>query len=42
VSTAPLLGLLLTLMVVSILANWILRLVGRWLAPWYEERTALA
>jgi ABC-type nitrate/sulfonate/bicarbonate transport system permease component len=42
VSTAPLLGLLLTLMGISILANWILYLVGRWLAPWYEERTAPA
>jgi ABC-type nitrate/sulfonate/bicarbonate transport system permease component len=42
VSTAPLLGLLLTLMAVSIAANWTLHLVGRWLAPWYEERTAPA
>lgn len=42
VSTAPLLGLLLTLMVVNILANWTLYLVGRWLAPWYEARTVLA
>jgi ABC-type nitrate/sulfonate/bicarbonate transport system permease component len=42
VSTAPLLGLLLTLMGVSILANWTLYLVGRWLAPWYEDRTAPA
>ena len=41
-STAPLLGLLLTLMVVSILANTALRLVGKRLAPWYEERSAVA
>lgn len=41
-STAPLLGLLLTLMVVSILANTTLRLVGRRLAPWYHERSAVA
>jgi ABC-type nitrate/sulfonate/bicarbonate transport system permease component len=41
-STAPLLGLLLTLMVVSILANTTLRLVGRRLAPWYDERSAVA
>ena len=40
-STAPLLGLLLTLMVVSILANTALRLVGKRLAPWYEERSAV-
>ena len=39
-STAPLLGLLLTLMVVSIAANTTLRLVGRQLAPWYDERSA--
>jgi ABC-type nitrate/sulfonate/bicarbonate transport system permease component len=42
VSTAPLLGLLLTLMVISILANWTLYLAGRWLAPWYEERAVPA
>jgi ABC-type nitrate/sulfonate/bicarbonate transport system permease component len=41
-STAPLLGLLLTLMVVSVLANTTLRLVGRRLAPWYDERSAVA
>ena len=41
-STAPLLGLLLTLMVVSILANTALRLVGKRLAPWYEERSTVA
>jgi ABC-type nitrate/sulfonate/bicarbonate transport system permease component len=37
-STAPLLGLLITLMAVSILANSALRTAGRRLAPWYEER----
>jgi len=42
VSTAPLLGLLFTLMGVSILANWLLRVTGRWMAPWYEERMAPA
>ncbi len=41
-STAPLLGLLLTLMVVSVLANTTLRLIGKRLAPWYEERSAVA
>ena len=37
-STAPLLGLLITLMVVSLLANTLLRMTGRRLAPWYEEQ----
>jgi len=37
-STAPLLGLLITLMAVSILGNSALRTAGRRLAPWYEER----
>jgi ABC-type nitrate/sulfonate/bicarbonate transport system permease component len=37
-STAPLLGLLITLMVVSLLANTALRVAGRRLAPWYEEQ----
>ncbi|MSP89204.1 MAG: ABC transporter permease subunit [Alphaproteobacteria bacterium] len=40
ISTAPLLALLVTLMLVSIAANEVLRVTGRWLAPWYEERTA--
>jgi ABC-type nitrate/sulfonate/bicarbonate transport system permease component len=39
-STAPLLGLLFTLMLVSLLANETLRWFGRWLAPWYNERSA--
>ena len=40
IETGPLLGLLFTIMVVSVLATWCLRLAGRWLAPWYEEKTA--
>jgi ABC-type nitrate/sulfonate/bicarbonate transport system permease component len=42
ISTAPLLGLLLTLMAVSIFSTWLLRLAGDWLAPWYKARTAPA
>jgi NitT/TauT family transport system permease protein len=41
-STAPLLGLLITLMVVSLLATTALRMAGRRLAPWYEERRSPA
>lgn len=41
ISTAPLLALLLTLMAVSIAATQLLRLTGRRLAPWYEQRMAL-
>jgi len=41
-STAPLLGLLITLMGVSLLATTLLRVVGRHLAPWYEERRSPA
>lgn len=37
-STAPLLGLLITLMAVSLLANTLLRMTGQRLAPWYEEQ----
>ena len=40
VSTATLLALMLTLMAVGIAANELLRLVGRRLAPWYEEKFA--
>jgi ABC-type nitrate/sulfonate/bicarbonate transport system permease component len=40
ISTAPLLALLVTLMLVSIAANELLRAAGRMLAPWYEERIA--
>jgi ABC-type nitrate/sulfonate/bicarbonate transport system permease component len=39
-STAPLLALLVTLMLVSIAANAALRRAGIWIAPWYEERMA--
>lgn len=39
-STAPLLGLLITLMAVSMLANAALSVAGRRMAPWYEERRA--
>ncbi len=42
VSTAPLLGLLLTLMIVGMVANRALRWAGRRLAPWYEERMVVS
>lgn len=38
VSTAPLLGLILLLMVLGVCANWVLLQTSRILAPWYEER----
>ena len=38
VGTSPLLGLLLTLMIVSLLLNWLLREAGCRLAPWYEQQ----
>jgi ABC-type nitrate/sulfonate/bicarbonate transport system permease component len=38
IDTAPLLGLLLTLMIVSVLFSQALRAAGRWLAPWYEQQ----
>jgi len=41
-STASLLALLMTLMLVSVGANEILRLAGRKLAPWYDEQIGLA
>jgi hypothetical protein len=41
-STAPLLGLLITLMGVSLLANTGLYVAGRKMAPWYEARRAAA
>jgi ABC-type nitrate/sulfonate/bicarbonate transport system permease component len=41
VSTAKLLGLLLTLMLVSIGSTWLLRRAGDRLAPWYRQRTAV-
>ena len=39
-TTATLLALMLTLMAVGVAANELLRLVGRRLAPWYEEKFA--
>jgi ABC-type nitrate/sulfonate/bicarbonate transport system permease component len=36
--TGPLLGLLLTLMIVSLVFDWLLRAAGRWLAPWYAQQ----
>lgn len=38
-STAQLLGLLLTIMAVSVALNALLRLAGRRFAPWYDART---
>lgn len=39
-STAPLLGLLLTLMMLGVFSNWLLRQAGRRMAPWYDDRAA--
>ena len=36
--TGQLLGLLITLMLVSLLFNWLLGARGRWLAPWYDQQ----
>jgi ABC-type nitrate/sulfonate/bicarbonate transport system permease component len=41
VETGPLLALLLTLMIVSLAFNWLLREAGRWLAPWYEQQRVM-
>lgn len=41
-STAPLLGLLVTLMLVGVTANALLRAGARRVAPWYEDRVAPA
>lgn len=38
IETGPLLGLILTLMIVSLLFNGLLRESGRRLAPWYEQQ----
>lgn len=38
--TEPLIGLLVTLMAVSVLATWLLRVVGHKVAPSYERRIA--
>jgi ABC-type nitrate/sulfonate/bicarbonate transport system permease component len=40
ISTAPLLGLILLLMVLGVVSNGLLVAVSRVLAPWYEERVA--
>lgn len=37
VDTGPLLGLLLSLMLASLLGDGALRALGRWAAPWYEQ-----
>ena len=42
VSTAPLLGLLLTLMLVGVAANAVLSRAARTIAPWYDERVSSA
>jgi NitT/TauT family transport system permease protein len=42
ISTAPLLGLLLSLMLVGVAANALLQHAARLAAPWYEERVAPA
>jgi ABC-type nitrate/sulfonate/bicarbonate transport system permease component len=41
IETGPLLGLILTLMVVSLLGDLLLRGIGRWVAPWYEQQQRL-
>jgi ABC-type nitrate/sulfonate/bicarbonate transport system permease component len=41
VETGPLLGFLVTLMIVSLLFNWLLREAGRRLAPWYEQQRVM-
>ena len=41
-STAPLLALIITLMLVGVSANGVLRWVARAAAPWYEERVVLS
>jgi len=40
ISTAPLLGLLVMIMLVGVVANALLRQAGRMLAPWYEAGVA--
>ena len=37
VETAPLIGTLLTIMVVGVMLTELLKAVGRWTAPWYER-----
>ena len=38
ISTAPILAYLVTIMIVSIGTNIILRRIGQKMAPWYEAR----
>ena len=38
VETGPVLGLLISLMIVSLFFNWLLGAAGRLLAPWYEQQ----
>jgi ABC-type nitrate/sulfonate/bicarbonate transport system permease component len=38
IETGPLLGLLITLMIVSLLLNGLLGMAGRRLAPWYDQQ----
>jgi len=40
--TGQLLGLLITLMLVSLFFNWLLGATGRWLAPWYDQQRVTA
>jgi ABC-type nitrate/sulfonate/bicarbonate transport system permease component len=40
--TGPLLGLLISLMIVSLFFNWLLGAAGRWLAPWYDQQRVTA
>ena len=40
ISTAPILAYLVTIMIVSIGTNMILRRIGQKMAPWYEARMA--
>lgn len=41
ISTAPLLALLVTLMIVSMAISALLRAGGQWIAPWYDEKTSI-
>ncbi len=42
IETGPLLGLILTLMIVTLLADLALRGIGRWVAPWYEQQRVVS
>lgn len=41
VETSQLLGLLMTLMIVSLAFNWMLRRAAQWVAPWYEQQRVM-